>query len=85
MICYDLRFPELWRPAAIEGVDVFTISSSWPLARIRHWEGMLAGRAIENQAAIVASNRVGKDSIATWGGTSMIVSEHGCGTCSSTY
>ena len=77
MICYDVRFPELWRPAAISGVDVFTVSSSWPHARISHWRAMLASRAIENQAFIVASNRVGKDDIALWGGSSMIISPQG--------
>ena len=77
MICYDVRFPELWRPAALSGVDVFTVSSSWPLSRISHWRTMLASRAIENQAFVVGSNRVGKDKIATWGGSSIIVSPHG--------
>ena len=77
LICYDLRFPELWRPAAIKGVDVFTLSSSWPIARIQHWEGLLIGRAIENQAAIVAANRCGKDKTAHWGGKSMIVLPNG--------
>ena len=77
IICYDVRFPELWRPAALSGVDVFTVSSSWPLSRISHWRAMLASRAIENQAFVVASNRVGKDKIATWGGSSIIASPHG--------
>jgi omega-amidase len=77
MICYDVRFPELWRPAAISGVDVFTVSSSWPHARITHWRALLTSRAIENQAFVVASNRVGKDTITTWGGSSMIISPQG--------
>ena len=77
LICYDLRFPELWRPAAIEGVDVFTISSSWPHARIEHWRTLLVARAIENQAFVVGANRTGVDDIARWGGSSMIVSPHG--------
>jgi predicted amidohydrolase len=77
MICYDVRFPELWRPAGVEGVDVFTVSSSWPLPRIEHWRSLLIGRALENQAFIVASNRVGKDSLATWGGLSLVVSPLG--------
>ena len=77
MICYDVRFPELWRPAAISGVDVFTVSSSWPRSRITHWRAMLASRAIENQAFVVASNRIGKDDIAMWGGSSMIITPQG--------
>ncbi len=77
MICYDVRFPELWRPAAVSGVDVFTVSSSWPLPRIEHWRSLLIGRSLENQAFVVASNRVGKDALATWGGLSMIISPLG--------
>ncbi len=77
MICYDVRFPELWRPAALFGVDAFTVSSSWPHTRISHWRALLTSRAIENQAFIVASNRVGKDNIAMWGGSSMIISPQG--------
>ncbi|MEE2819028.1 MAG: nitrilase-related carbon-nitrogen hydrolase [Planctomycetota bacterium] len=77
LICYDARFPELWRLAALEGVDVFTVSSSWPLARIDQWKGLLIGRAIENQAVVVASNRIGTDDIAPWGGMSLIISNQG--------
>ena len=76
-ICYDVRFPELWRLAAVEGVDVFTVSSSWPLKRISHWSALLKARAIENQATVVASNRVGKDAIAHWGGNSLFISHMG--------
>ena len=76
-ICYDLRFPELWRPAAVKGVDVFTVSSSWPHKRIAQWRSLLIARAIENQAFVVASNRTGEDTIALWGGNSMIVSHLG--------
>ncbi len=76
-ICYDIRFPELWRPPAAEGVDVFTVSSSWPLVRIAHWETLLKARAIENQAFVVASNRIGKDAVSTWGGTSLILTHMG--------
>jgi omega-amidase len=77
VICYDVRFPELWRPAAVSGVDVFTVSSSWPLPRIEHWRALLIARALENQAFVIASNRVGKDSLATWGGLSMAISPLG--------
>jgi omega-amidase len=77
LICYDLRFAELWRLAALEGVDVFTESSSWPLPRIHHWKTLICARAIENQAFVVGSNRSGKDVIAHWGGSSLIVSPLG--------
>jgi predicted amidohydrolase len=85
MICYDLRFPELWRIAAMHGVDIFTISSSWPIPRIQVWKTLLIARAMENQAFIVASNRIGEDELAKWGGCSSIISTKGkvmmqCGT-----
>ena len=73
LICYDVRFPELWRHAALAGVDVFTVSSSWPRPRIHHWRSLLIARAIENQAFVVGSNRVGKDDLATWGGLSIAI------------
>ena len=76
-ICYDLRFPELWRLAAFEGVDVFTESSSWPRARIHHWKPLITARAIENQAFVVSANRSGKDQLAEWGGASLLVSPLG--------
>ena len=77
LICYDLRFPELWRLAAMHGVDIFTISSSWPIARIHVWRTLLIARAMENQAYIVASNRIGEDKLAKWGGNSSIISSKG--------
>jgi len=80
-ICYDLRFPELWRIGALAGVDVFTVSSSWPQQRIAHWEILLRARAVENQAFVVATNRVGKDAISQWGGRSMIINHMGDVVC----
>jgi omega-amidase len=77
LICYDLRFPELWRLASLEGVDVFTESSSWPLKRIYHWDALIKARAIENQAFVVGCNRSGNDTIAEWGGSSRILSPLG--------
>jgi len=58
-------------------VTVFTVSSSWPQRRIAHWEILLRARAVENQAFVVAANRVGKDAISLWGGKSMIISHMG--------
>ena len=53
-ICYDLRFPELWRHAALAGAELFTIGASWPAARQQHWRHLLVARAIENQAFVLA-------------------------------
>jgi predicted amidohydrolase len=77
MICYDLRFPELWRLAALAGAEVFTIGASWPAARRHHWRTLAIARAIENQAFVVAVNRVGRDPHLQYGGGSIIVSPTG--------
>lgn len=77
LICYDLRFPELWRPAAAAGAEVFTLGASWPNARQAHWRALLIARAIENQAYVVAANRVGDDPHLSYSGGSMIISPMG--------
>lgn len=77
MICYDLRFPELWRIAAGAGAEVFTIGASWPSARQSHWRALLIARAIENQAYVVSVNRVGADPHLPYVGGSVIVSPTG--------
>jgi predicted amidohydrolase len=61
LICYDLRFPELFRDALTLGVDAYIVIASWPSARIRHWSTLLQARAIENQAYVIGVNRVGMD------------------------
>ena len=59
-VCYDLRFPELFRILALRRARVFTVPSAFTLATGRdHWEVLLRARAIENQAFVVAPNQVG--------------------------
>jgi predicted amidohydrolase len=77
MICYDLRFPELWRHAALAGAEVFTVGASWPQARQAHWRSLLVARAIENQAYVVGANRVGRDPHLAYAGGSIILSPRG--------
>lgn len=77
MICYDLRFPELWRLAALAGAEVFTIGANWPAARQHHWRALVIARAIENQAYVVAVNRIGSDPHLKYSGGSLIVSPKG--------
>ncbi|HNI69558.1 MAG TPA: nitrilase-related carbon-nitrogen hydrolase, partial [Nitrospira sp.] len=60
-ICYDLRFPEMFRRLALQGVDVFLVSSEWPFPRQHALRVMAEARAIENQAFVVLANRIGKD------------------------
>lgn len=73
LICYDLRFPELWRLAALSGAEVFSVSSSWPAVRHEHWRALLVARAIENQAVVVAANRSGTDPSNRYDGGSVAV------------
>jgi predicted amidohydrolase len=60
-VCYDLRFPELYRILAVRGARLLTVPSAFTLATGRdHWEVLLRARAIENQAFVLAPNQVGE-------------------------
>jgi predicted amidohydrolase len=60
-VCYDLRFPELYRILALRGARVIVVPSAFTLATTRdHWEPLLRARAIENQAFVVAANQIGE-------------------------
>jgi len=61
-ICYDLRFPELYRIQAVRGARVFALPAAFTKVTGRaHWEILVRARAIENQAFIVAADQVGED------------------------
>ena len=60
-ICYDLRFPELYRFYAKEKVHLIVDIANWPDTRIEHWRTLLKARAIENQCYVAGVNRVGND------------------------
>ncbi|MGH7128072.1 MAG: aminotransferase class III-fold pyridoxal phosphate-dependent enzyme, partial [Planctomycetaceae bacterium] len=76
-ICYDLRFPEVFRSAALQDVDVFAVLANWPAVRKQHWITLLRARAIENQAYVVGVNRCGADPDHEYSGRSMIVGPAG--------
>jgi len=78
-ICYDLRFPELYRILAVRGVRVIALPAAFTLATTRdHWEPLLRARAIENQAFVIAANQVGSHPGGyRSGGRSMIVDPWG--------
>jgi predicted amidohydrolase len=76
-ICYDLRFPELWRHAAVAGAELMILSACWPHVRQAHWRALAIARAIENQAFVVACNRVGQEPNATYAGGSLIIAPDG--------
>jgi predicted amidohydrolase len=77
-ICYDLRFPEMFRKLVTQqNVGAFIISSAWPFPRIEHFRTLVQARAIENQSYVIASNRVGKDDDAWFCGSSAIIDPRG--------
>jgi omega-amidase len=77
-VCYDLRFPELFRQAAAAWrPELFVVIASWPEKRIAHWRRLLEARAIENQAYVVGVNRIGRDPYYAYTGGSVIVDPMG--------
>ena len=76
-ICYDLRFPELFRGMNDQGVETILITSGWPTPRINHWRVLNQARAIENQAWVIACNEVGPNGDIMLGGHSMVISPRG--------
>ena len=77
-ICYDLRFPEIFRDAtAARQPHLFVVIANWQPRRIHHWVRLLQARAIENQAYVVGVNRVGRDPQFAYNGRSIIVDFHG--------
>ncbi len=76
-ICYDLRFPELFRLYALRGARLLIIPAAWPTARIAHWRTLVQARAIENQCVVIAVNRVGSDAATSFGGHSLVVDAWG--------
>ena len=78
-ICYDLRFPELFREATKQGANLITVQAAWPAKRRAHWETLLKARAIENQVYIAAVNAVStvQDLKTPLAGTSLIISPNG--------
>lgn len=76
-ICYDLRFPELFREYALGGASMVVLPAEWPKPRLAHWLTLLKARAIENQMFVIACNRVGKSGDATFFGHSCIIDPWG--------
>ena len=77
-ICFDLRFPAMYRQTAIAGADLFLVASEWPHPRGRTMRLLAQARAVENQAFLLLSNRLGPASDGTdFAGGSMIVGPDG--------
>lgn len=76
-VCYDLRFPEIFRAAVRKGANLIVVIADWPAKRQQHWLTLLQARAIENLAYVIGVNQVGKDPQFTYAGRSVVVDPHG--------
>ncbi len=76
-ICYDLRFPEMIRRLALAGAGIFLLPAQWPESRARHFEVLLAARAIENGFFVVSANRAGSFKENRFSGGSRIIDPWG--------
>ena len=77
IICYDLRFPELFRTGIAKGANFFVVIACWPKVRSTHWEVLLQARAIENQSYLLGVNRTGNEPGREYQGQSMLVNPRG--------
>lgn len=64
-ICYDLRFPELFREYAALGASLVVLPMAWPHPRLMHFQTLIRARAIENQCYMIAVNHVGEEADGT--------------------
>jgi omega-amidase len=76
-ICYDLRFPEMFRKLALEGAEIICIPAEWPKPRQEHWLTLLRARAIENQLFVAAANCCGIQGKLDFFGMSLLISSRG--------
>ena len=76
-ICYDLRFPELFRKLALEGAEIICLPAEWPKPRQEHWKTLLRARAIENQLFVIAANCCGVQGKLDFTGLSQLISPLG--------
>jgi omega-amidase len=75
-VCFDLRFPELFREVAPD-VDGMVVIANWPAARQQHWEILTRARAIENQCYLIGVNRIGEGGGLSYDGGSVILDPWG--------
>ena len=72
LICYDIRFPELTRTLALEGMDFLFLVAQWPAVRVGHLQALTTARAIENQMFVACCNSCGKAGETVYGGHSFV-------------
>jgi predicted amidohydrolase len=76
-VCYDLRFPEIFRAGMQRGANLIVVIANWPTSRAGHWLTLLRARAIENQSYVLGVNRSGTDPFLPYPGRSLIVDYRG--------
>lgn len=76
-ICYDLRFPEIFRNYAYNNVEICLLPAQWPQKRINHFNILLHARAIENQMIMVSTNIIGNINKTKFGGNSSVIDHLG--------
>jgi predicted amidohydrolase len=81
-VCYDIRFPELFRTYALRGVKILFAPMAFPYPRLAHWKILVRARAIENQMFMIGTNQVGSedfgaDGVVTYFGDSCIIDPWG--------
>jgi predicted amidohydrolase len=76
-VCYDLRFPEIFRAGVKRGANLFAVIANWPTSRLDHWMTLLKARAIENQAYVIGVNRCGRDPNVEYPGHSQVINPRG--------
>lgn len=76
-VCYDLRFPELYRTQVLSSCQTLLVASAWPKRRIDVWKTLCAARAMENQCCLLGANRVGDQGSFPFGGHSLFVKPAG--------
>jgi predicted amidohydrolase len=76
-VCFELRFPELFRWQAAQGADAFLVCSQWPAARQAHLQALVRARAVENQAWVLSCNACGPSALGELAGGSRLISPWG--------
>ncbi|HMN40762.1 MAG TPA: nitrilase-related carbon-nitrogen hydrolase [Phycisphaerales bacterium] len=76
-VCYDLRFPELFRLGLLKGAEIYAVGANWPASREAHRRALSIARAIENQAFVLSVNRCGADPHLEYGGGTIAISPRG--------
>lgn len=76
-LCYDIRFPEMFRLMSMQGAEIIIVAAEFPEPRLDHWLTLLKARAIENQLYIVAVNRCKGNRLYNFLGNSVIIDPWG--------